>query len=81
VNVDQCVTSTMEDAYIRDYNAVLLTDACATSSSDYCRQCVEFNAKNCWSPAKIWAAFRPQRRNSPIPSRMCTVDAAFDGWR
>ncbi|MGN6497003.1 MAG: cysteine hydrolase family protein [Tsuneonella sp.] len=48
VNVDQCVTSTMEDAYFRDYNCVLLTDACATSSPDYCRQAVEFNAKNCW---------------------------------
>ncbi len=48
VNVDQCVTTTMEDAYFRDYNAVLLTDACATSSPDYCRKAVEFNAKNCW---------------------------------
>ena len=48
VNVDQCVTTTMEDACFRDYNAVLLTDACATSSPDYCRQAVEFNAKNCW---------------------------------
>ena len=48
VNVDQCVTTTMEDAYFRDYNCVLLTDGCATSSPDYCRQAVEFNAKNCW---------------------------------
>jgi ureidoacrylate peracid hydrolase len=48
VNVDQCVTTTMEDAYFRDYNAVLLSDACATSSPDYCQQAVEFNARNCW---------------------------------
>jgi nicotinamidase-related amidase len=48
VNIDQCVTTTMEDAYFRDYNAVLLTDACATSSPEYCQQAVEFNAKNCW---------------------------------
>lgn len=48
VNVDQCVTTTMEDAYFRDYNAVLLEDACATSSPDYCKQAVVFNAKNCW---------------------------------
>jgi len=48
VNIDQCVTTTMEDAYFRDYNAVLLEDACATSSPDYCKQAVVFNAKNCW---------------------------------
>ncbi|MDB5621460.1 MAG: nicotinamidase-like amidase [Devosia sp.] len=48
VNIDQCVTTTMEDACFRDYNAVLLEDACATSSPDYCRQAVVYNAKNCW---------------------------------
>ncbi|WP_409329492.1 cysteine hydrolase family protein [Trujillonella humicola] len=48
VNVDQCVTTTMEDAYFRDYNAVLLEDACATSSPDYCKQAVVFNAAHCW---------------------------------
>jgi ureidoacrylate peracid hydrolase len=48
VNIDQCVTTTMEDAYFRDDNAVLLEDACATSSPDYCKQSVLFNARNCW---------------------------------
>ncbi|WP_104992201.1 cysteine hydrolase family protein [Deinococcus sp. NW-56] len=48
VNVDQCVTSTMEEAYFRDYNAVLLEDACATSSPDFCYDAVVFNARNCW---------------------------------
>lgn len=48
VNIDQCVTTTMEDAYFRDYNAVLLSDGCATSSPDFCQKAVEFNAKNCW---------------------------------
>jgi ureidoacrylate peracid hydrolase len=48
VNIDQCVTTTMEDAYFRDYNAVLLTDATATSSPDYCKDAVIFNARNCW---------------------------------
>jgi nicotinamidase-related amidase len=61
VNVDQCVTSTMEDAYFRDYNAVLLSDACATSSPDYCRQCVEFNAKNCWGFATTTENFANPR--------------------
>jgi len=48
VNIDQCVTTTMEDAYFRDYNVVLLEDASATSSPDYCQQAVVFNARNCW---------------------------------
>lgn len=48
VNTDQCVTTTMEDAYFHDYNAVLLTDATATSSPDYCKDAVVFNSQNCW---------------------------------
>ena len=48
VNVDQCVATTMEEAYFRDYNCVLLEDGCATSSPDYCKKSVVFNAKQCW---------------------------------
>lgn len=48
VNIDQCVSTTMEDAYFRDYNAVLVEDACATSSPDFCREAVVFNARQCW---------------------------------
>lgn len=48
VNTDQCVTTTMEDAYFRDYNAILLSDATSTSSPDYCKDAVVFNAKQCW---------------------------------
>jgi ureidoacrylate peracid hydrolase len=48
VNIDQCVTTTMEDAYFRDYNSILLTDATATSSPDYCKEAVLFNTRNCW---------------------------------
>lgn len=48
MNVDQCVSTTMEDAYFRDYGAVLLADATATSSPAYCKEAVIFNAKQCW---------------------------------
>ncbi len=37
VNIDQCVATRKEDASLRDYNCVLLEDACATSSPDYCK--------------------------------------------
>lgn len=48
VNADQCVSTTMQGAYFRDLNCVLLSDATATSSPDYCQKTVEFNAKQCW---------------------------------
>jgi len=57
VNTDQCVTTTMEDAYFRDYNAVLLTDGTATSSPGYCKDAVVFNANNCWGFTMSTEAF------------------------
>lgn len=48
VNVDQCVSTTMQGAYFLDYNCVLLEDACSTSSPDYCKKDVVFNTKQCW---------------------------------
>ncbi len=57
VNTDQCVTTTMEDAYFRDYNAVLLTDATSTSSPEYCKEAVIFNARNCWGFAMTTEQF------------------------
>jgi ureidoacrylate peracid hydrolase len=62
VNIDQCVTTTMEDAYFHDHNAVLVEDACATSSPDYCKDAVLFNAKHCWgfvTTSDAMAAARP----------------------
>ena len=62
VNVDQCVTTTMEDAYFRDYNPVLLTDATATSSPAYCKDAVVFNARQCWGFTMTTEAFaNPER--------------------
>ncbi|GIJ24246.1 cysteine hydrolase family protein [Micromonospora lutea] len=62
VNTDQCVTTTMQDAYFLDYNAVLLTDATATSSPAYCKDAVIFNARNCWGFTMTTEAFA-----SPTP--------------
>ncbi len=61
VNVDQCVATTMEEACFRDYNCVLLEDACATSSPDYCKQAVVFNAKQCWGFSTTTANFAAAR--------------------
>lgn len=48
VNTDQCVTTTLEDACFRDYNVVLIKDATATSSPDYCKKAVVHNTRLCW---------------------------------
>ena len=61
VNIDQCVATTMEEACFRDYNCVLLEEACATSSPDYCRESVVFNAKQCWGFSTTTAKFAAAR--------------------
>lgn len=48
VNVDQCVSTTLQDAHFRDYNCILLEDASSTSSPDFCKKDVVFNTKQCW---------------------------------
>ncbi|MFF5216295.1 cysteine hydrolase family protein [Micromonospora sp. NPDC000442] len=57
VNADQCVSTTLEDAYFRDYNPVLIADATATSSPAYCKDAVLFNTKQCWGFVTTTDAF------------------------
>ncbi|WP_216327940.1 cysteine hydrolase family protein [Deinococcus aestuarii] len=61
VNIDQGVTSTVEEAYLRDYGAVLPEDACATSSPDSCYDAVVFNARACWGFSITTAQFAQAR--------------------
>lgn len=44
VNTDQCVAGTLNDAFSKGYDYVLLSDGCGTTSPDFAQQCVEFNA-------------------------------------
>lgn len=44
VNTDQCVAGTLNDAFSKGYDCVLLSDGCGTTSPDFAQQCVEFNA-------------------------------------
>ena len=61
VSIDQCVATTMEEASFRVYDCVLDDDACATSSPEYCRQSVVFNAKQCWGFSTTTARFAAPR--------------------
>ncbi|RUO30690.1 isochorismatase [Aliidiomarina sedimenti] len=70
VNTDQCVTTTMEDACFRDYNVLLIEDATATSSPDFCKQAVLHNTRLCWgfvTDTKALFSARETTRMQPEP--------------
>lgn len=48
VNVDQCVFATLIDAACIGYDCVLISDACATTSPDYCTTATEYNVRQCF---------------------------------
>lgn len=43
VNIDQCVWSTLVDAYFRGYDVILVDDISATVSPYYTNQMVDYN--------------------------------------
>jgi len=45
VNLDQCVMTTLEDASFLGYDTVLIEDASATTSPDFCVQATLYNVK------------------------------------
>ena len=47
-NVDQCVGSSLQDALMKGWDCLLLSDGCATTSPDFCRRCIEYNAEEGW---------------------------------
>lgn len=48
VNTDQCVGGSLQDAFTKGYDCVLLSDGCGTSSPDAAQQCVEWNVERTW---------------------------------
>ncbi|MCJ1225180.1 hypothetical protein MMC12_001829 [Toensbergia leucococca] len=48
VNTDQCVGGSLQDAFTKGWDCVLLKDACGTTSPDFASQCVEFNCERTW---------------------------------
>lgn len=47
-NLDQCVSSTMQDAYQKGWDVLLLSDGSATNSPKFATQMVHFNCENGW---------------------------------
>ncbi|MBS45998.1 MAG: isochorismatase [Nocardioides sp.] len=48
VNTDQCVYATLVDAANLGYDTVLLEEACATTSPDFCREATLYNVRQCF---------------------------------
>ena len=48
VNTDQCVGGSLQDAFTKGWDCILLRDACGTTSPDFASECVEFNCARTW---------------------------------
>lgn len=48
VNTDQCVGGSLQDAFTKGWDCILLKDACGTTSPRFADECVEFNCARTW---------------------------------
>jgi nicotinamidase-related amidase len=47
-NTDQCVGGSLQDAFTKGWDCLLLSDGCATSSPKFAKQCIEYNCEEGW---------------------------------
>ncbi|KAH8742315.1 Isochorismatase-like protein [Diaporthe sp. PMI_573] len=47
-NTDQCVGGSLQDAFTKGWDCLMLSDGCATTSPEFCKQCIEFNCEAGW---------------------------------
>ena len=57
VNTDQCVGGTLQDAFSKGYDCVLLGDGAGTSSPAFAQDCMEYNAQKSWGFVASCEAF------------------------
>ena len=48
VNTDQCVSGSLQDAFTKGWDCILLNDVCGTTSPEFARECVEWNCARTW---------------------------------
>ncbi len=48
VNTDQCVSGSLQDAFTKGWDCILVKDACGTTSPGFADECVEFNCARTW---------------------------------
>lgn len=47
-NTDQCVGGSLQDAFTKGWDCIMLKDGCVTMSSDYAQRCIECNCEGRW---------------------------------
>lgn len=47
-NTDQCVGGSLQDAFTKGWDCLMLKDGCATTSPEYARRCIEYNCEGGW---------------------------------
>ena len=48
VNTDQCVGGSLQDAFTKGFDCILLSDGSGTTSADSSQECIEYNAAKTW---------------------------------
>lgn len=48
VNTDQCVGGSIQDAFSKGYDCLMLTDGCGTTSPNAAQECIEYNSMKSW---------------------------------
>lgn len=48
VNTDQCVGGSLQDAFTKGWDCILVKDGCGTTSPKFASDCVEFNCARTW---------------------------------
>ena len=48
VNTDQCVGGSLQDAFTKGWDCILLSDVCGTTSPHFAKEMVEFNCARTW---------------------------------
>ena len=48
VNTDQCVGGSLQDAFSKGFDCLLLKDGCGTTSPYFATECIEFNCARTW---------------------------------
>lgn len=43
-----CVGGSLQDAFTKGWDCLMLKDGCATTSPEYARQCIEYNCEGGW---------------------------------
>ena len=48
VNTDQCVGGSLQDAFTKGWDCIILRDACGTTSPGFASECIEYNCARTW---------------------------------